>query len=363
MKILVISDYRETVSVRPEAEMYIRLAQKEEVTIEIMTYGEAEYVQRFKEAGIRVIDFYPAKKRDTTSIERIKKELIEGKHDILHLYTGIAITNGIPAAKKLPIKILLYRGYTGNIHWYDPTAYFKYLSPHVDGVWCIADATRDLIKRNLIFFQKNKPVSITKGHDPVWYAGVQKADLSDLDLPTNAFIAAHVSNVRPMKGVPYLIKATYHLPTDLPIFFLFAGRGMDKEGIPELIKNSPNRDKIILLGYRKDAQQIVKASHAFILASIKGEAITKAVIEAMSLGICPIITDIPGNRKLVVNKESGLVVPSKDPKALATAILYAYQQPEALRLMAKNAKKRMQDHFHIDDTVKEIYEWYSSLLA
>ena len=361
MKILVISDYRETVSVRPEAELYIRLAQRKDVEIEIMTFGAAEYTQKFRAVGIKVIDFYPTKKRDKTSIQRIKDTLIEGQHDILHLYTGIAITNGIPAAKKLPVKIVLYRGYTGNIHWYDPSAYFKYLSPHVDSVWCIADATRDLIKKNLIFFQKNKPVSITKGHDPKWYEGVEKADLSDLNLPSNAFIAAHVSNVRPMKGIPYLIKATYHLPTDLPIYFLFAGRGMETEGIPELIKNSPNKDKIILLGYRKDAKNIVKASNTFILASIKGEAICKAVIEAMSLGICPIITDIPGNRKLVVHKESGLVVPAKDPKALADAILYAYQQPEAVHIMAKNAKKRMKDAFHIDDTVERIFEWYEEV--
>jgi len=326
-----------------------------------MTYGEAEYVKTFRQSGIKVIDFYPTKKRDKHSIQRIKDTLIEGKHDILHLYTGIAITNGIPAAKRLPVKIVLYRGYTGNIHWYDPSAYFKYLSRHVDSVWCIADATRDLIKRNLIFFQKNKPVSITKGHDPKWYQGVKKADLSDLNLPSNAFIAAHVSNVRPMKGIPYLIKATYYLPTDLPIYFLFAGKGMDTEGIPELIKNSPNKDKIILLGYRKDAKNIVKASHTFLLASIKGEAICKAVIEAMSLGICPIITDIPGNRKLVVHQESGLVVPAKNPKALADAILYAYHQPEAVTLMAKNAQKRMQQEFHIDDTVEQIFEWYGSL--
>lgn len=361
MKILVISDYRETVSVRPEAELYIRLAQHEDVEIEIMTFGEAEYVQKFQAAGIKVIDFYPPKKRDSSSIERIKTTLLEGKHDILHLYTGIAITNGIPAAKKLPVKIVLYRGYTGNIHWYDPSAYFKYLSPHVDSVWCIADATRDLIQRNLLF-QKNQPVSITKGHLPEWYEGVQKADLTDLNLPSNAFIAAHVSNVRPMKGIPYLIKATYYLPPELPIYFLFAGKGMETEGIPALIENSPNKDKIILLGYRKDAKNIVKASNIFILASIKGEAINKAVIEAMSLGICPIITDIPGNKKLVVNKESGLVVPSKDPKALAKAIQYAYEQPEAVYEMAKNAKKRMATHFHIDDTVAAIKKWYAGLI-
>lgn len=59
---------------------------------------------------------------------------------------------------------------------------------------------------------------------------------------------------------------------------------------------------------------MVKASDAFVLSSLYGEATTKAVIEAMSLGICPLITDIPGNKGLVIHEECGLVFLQKIQK-------------------------------------------------
>ncbi|HHM21025.1 MAG TPA: glycosyltransferase family 1 protein, partial [Bacteroidetes bacterium] len=82
MKILVISNYRETASVRPEAELFLGL-KKSGVEVDIMTYGDAQYVEKFKSAGIRVIDFHPEKKLDKKEIKRIREELIEARPDIL----------------------------------------------------------------------------------------------------------------------------------------------------------------------------------------------------------------------------------------------------------------------------------------
>ena len=80
MKILVISNYRETVSVRPEAELFIGL-KRAGLDVAIMTYPDAEYVEKFREAGIRVIGFHPEKKLDRQAIKTIRAELIKSKKD------------------------------------------------------------------------------------------------------------------------------------------------------------------------------------------------------------------------------------------------------------------------------------------
>ena len=85
MKILVISNYRPYHTARPEAEIFIGLA-KLGVEIDIMTYGDAEYFKKFKDAGINVIDFHPEKKMDKGEIAFIRNHLLEGKHDIIKLY-------------------------------------------------------------------------------------------------------------------------------------------------------------------------------------------------------------------------------------------------------------------------------------
>jgi hypothetical protein len=71
MKILVISNYRPYHTARPEAEIFIGLA-KLGLEIDIMTYGDAAYFEKFKEAGINVIDFHPEKKMDKGEIAFIR---------------------------------------------------------------------------------------------------------------------------------------------------------------------------------------------------------------------------------------------------------------------------------------------------
>lgn len=360
IKVLVISNYRETNSVRPEAELFIGL-KKAGVEVEIMTYGDAAYVKKFREAGIRVIDFHPEKKLDRAEIQRIRSELTAGKHDILHLFNGKAILNGIQAAKGLSVKVVLYRGFTGNIHWYDPTAYLKYLHPRVDKITCIASAIEELLHRQL-FFKKSKAVTIHKGHSPDWYADISPIDRNRMEgIPADAFWVTCVANNRRMKGIPYLLQSTYLLPPELPIHFLLVGKNMDAGGNRKLIEQSPNRNKIHLPGYRTDVLNIVAASDVFLLTSLFGEATTKAVIEAMSLGVAPVITDIPGNRGLVIEEKCGLVVPPKAPKAIAEAILKLYHDRALCQEFGRQAREQIITNFNIRDTISNMKKLYGEL--
>ncbi|MEZ4930553.1 MAG: glycosyltransferase family 4 protein [Saprospiraceae bacterium] len=361
MKILVISNYRETVSVRPEAEMFIGL-QRTGVDITVMTYGDAKYVEQFKVAGIQVIDFHPEKKLNKKEIKIIREELIRGKYDILHLFNSKAIINGIQAAKGLPVKVVLYRGYTGNIHWYEPTAYFKYLHPRVDKIWCIAESIEKDIKRQL-FFDKNRPVTIHKGHDENWYKNIEAIDRKELkEIPADAFWIVNVANKRRMKGTEFLLNAMQYIPTDLPIHLILVGKNLDHAKNKAIANNSPNKNKIHFLGYRTDVLNIVKASDVFVLSSIFGEATTKAVIEAMSLGTSPIITDISGNKGLVVDGKCGLVVPPKNAKAIAEAVLKLFNDRKLCEEYGQRAQAHIAKHFNIKTTVLEIKKMYETLL-
>ena len=361
LRVLVVSDYRNPVSSRPEAEVMIRL-KKAGIDIEIMTYPEAEYIERFREEGLVVHTDHPRSKFSSSEMKKLRTRFIEGKYQVAHLFNNNAIVTGLRAAKGVPIKVVLYRGYTGNINWWDPTAYQKFLSPRVDKITCLAKSIEELLYRQL-FFKKDKAITINKGHDLNWYKDVQAINRKELPVPENAFIISNVANNRRMKGIPYLLKAFAKMPEGLPIHLLIIGRLMDTEENLKLIRNSPNADKIHLLGFRKDVLSIVAASDAFILPSIKGEATTKAAIEAMSLGICPIISDISGNRELVIDGESGIVFKKKNPEAIIEAVLKAYNDKKLVAKLGKAAKERIRTRFNIEQTVtgyKKLYEELAS---
>ncbi len=360
IKVLVISNYNSVVVTRPEAEIFLGL-KKLGLDIHIMTYADSEYAKRFKEAGIRVIDFHPEKKFNAAETGRIRQELISGGYQIVHLFNSKAIINGIRAAKGLPVKVVLYRGYTGNIDWWDPTAYLKFLHPRVDKIMCNSKGVEEHIQKQL-FFSKNKTITINKGHRLEWYEGVKPLDLKNINIPRDAFVVTCVANTRRMKGMKYLLKSTYYLPAEYPVHLLLVGNGLDSKSNKKLADKSPFYDHIHFLGFRDDALRIVASSNVFILASVKGESITKSVIEAMALGIAPIITNIPGNRELVVHDKNGLVVPSRNPKALADAIIKLYHDKDKCKQFGQLARKHIAEDLNCELTIEQTKDLYESLL-
>ncbi|MTI33129.1 glycosyltransferase family 4 protein [Xanthovirga aplysinae] len=358
-KILVISNYRSTQTVRPEAEVFIGLA-KLGHQIDIMTYGDGEYVKIFKDAGIRVIDFHPKKKFSSSTVKFLRNWLIKEKYDFLHLFTSKAIINGLRASRNLPVKVILYRGYAGNVHWYDPTAYLKFLNPRVDKIICNSNAVNESLAKQL-FFKKEKLVTILKGHHPSWYDNIGKMDLEkELNIPQNHFKIVCIANVRPVKGIPDLIKSTYFLQENIPIHLLLIGQGMDSKEMQDLINKSPIKNRIHILGPKNDPLNILAASNVLVLPSLK-EGLPKVVIEAMSLGIPTISTDIPGIKDLVIHEENGLKVPVKSPRDMANAIIKLHKNPLTLEKMGRNAKKHMIDHLHIDKTIIKTIQMYREL--
>lgn len=360
MKILVISNYKPTVTARPEAEIFIGLRERgHDVTV--MTYSDADYIKRFEENGIRVIPFHPTKKRDKNSIAFIRKELISGQYDILQMYNSLAYLNGIPAAAGLPVKVVLYRGYTGNIAWFDPFMYLKYFNSRVDGVVCNVEAIRQLFVKNAPWANKRFK-TIYKGHRLEWYDVKEKVDLSEFGVKEGDVSFVCAANSRRMKGVKYLLKATHFFRPDAPVHVFLAGNGMEKPEFQELIAGSPIKDKIHVLGFRDDILELVQSCDVFVLASLFGEAITKAVIEAMSLGVAPLITDIPGNKKLVINEESGIVVPPADAEALANGMKQFVNEPEKIEQYGKAARQRIKNELNTDKTIQEYEAYYQELI-
>ncbi|MBX2817420.1 MAG: glycosyltransferase family 4 protein [Saprospiraceae bacterium] len=359
-RLLILSDYGDIQASRPEAECLIRLAQAG-FDIHIVTYP-SPYVSRLKEAGIEVSTLLTKKKFDRKFIGWLRNLITEESRDILYLFTSPAITNGIRAALTLPIKVVLYRGYTGNINWYDPTAYLKFLHPRVDKIVCIAESIVEYLEKQP-FFPKGKAVTINKGHDPSWYEGHKPIDLGAFGIPEGAIVAACMANARRFKGIRYLLESTQHLQ-DLPNFhLLLIGRDMNTPSLTRLRTQSAMAERIHLSGYRTDPLSVLMSCQMFVLPSIKGEAITKSLIEAMSMGLPPVITNIPGNRNLVLHQQNGIVVPTKDPLALAEGIRLLHQDAGLRSRLGQRAKQHIATHFHIDRSVKELTEFFRELVS
>ena len=359
MRLLCISSHNDSLnSVRPEAEIFIGLARKG-IDVTVMTEGDSVYVPLMKEAGVRVIDFAPRRKISWSAIRFIRHELKTGNYDCLYAFNNKAITNANFAAYGLPVKIITYRGQTGNMNRFDPTCYLTHLNPGVSLVICVADAVRkDLQMQHP---HPERVVTVYKGHDLSWYQD-HPADLREFGIPKSAFVVACVANNRPRKGLPILIEASHQLASNPDLHLLLIGGGLDDPQLQQAIAVSPMRDRIHCAGYREDAPSLIASCQASILPSLKREGLPKTVIESMVYGVVPIVTDTGGSAELIENGKSGLVIRPGNAADITEAVEYLWQNPTERALMGKRARDRIESHFNVQQSVDQTFEHLQRLL-
>lgn len=365
LSLLIVSDYRDSLNaVRPEGRWFTGLAKDFGYKITLMTRREgANYLDELEAAGIRIIDWHPESKFGAADRAGIRAELDANHYDLLHLYNNKAIVAGIRAAKGWPGKVLTYRGYTGNIHWWDPTAYFGHLNPRVDAITCVSQAVKDSFDQ-LPFFDKNKTIVVGKGHDPAWYADIEPIDLkAEFDIPEERTVIVIVANMRRMKGMKYLGTAIGRLPAELGLHFLFVGRGLQTPDLESDLSDSYYGHNYTFAGFRTDVLRIIAAADVSLLPSVKGEGLSKVLLESMFLSRPTVMTDIGGNKGLGVDGETALIVPARDEDALLEAILKIAEDEGLRSRLGPAGKAYVTKHYAADKTARDLHEAYLRVLG
>jgi glycosyltransferase involved in cell wall biosynthesis len=314
------------------------------------------------QAGVRLFDLELARGIDFAGIRRLRAELVRGGYQILHVFSNKALQNGLIAARGLPVRIVAYRGIVGNVSFFSPVSWLRFLNPRIDRIVCVANAVRDhflSMRPAFLRMPADRPVTIYKGHSLDWYTA-PPADLRGLGIPEGAFVIACVANYRPRKGIEYLVAALATLPAEWPVHLLLVGR-MEGPALTAAIATSPAKERIHVVGQRPDAPRLTAASDVFVLPSIKREGLARSLIEAMAYGVAPIVTDCGGSPELVIDGASGIVVPVRDPGALGIAIRRLYEDPALRRKLGAAARERIGSRFRIETTIEQTLSLYGEL--
>ena len=338
-KLLVVSNYDDPNPARPEAEIYLALAARG-YAVTAVTHGESDYVDRFRAAGIRVLFGHPVGRRDARGTQVIRDELLAGDYDVLVLYNSRAIANGVRAARGIDVAVVAYRGYAGDLRWYDPTNYLKIYHPRVDAILCNNEGVRQHILANQ-WWRRDRTTVVNKGHDLAWYADVEPIDRAELGVPAGSPFAVCVANAAKFKAIPVLLEAFGQVDPALGAVLGLVGRGHDTPAHRALVARHPHPERVRFLGFRDDVHGVVAAADLKVLASTHGESLTRAVNEAMAIGTPVLITDIPGNADLVEHGVSGWKVPPGDAAALARAMERLLASAPLRRGLAAGARARV----------------------
>ncbi|MBI2870413.1 MAG: glycosyltransferase [Candidatus Omnitrophica bacterium] len=116
--------------------------------------------------------------------------------------------------------------------------------------------------------------------------------------------------------------------------------------------------QVTFLGNRRDIPEFLKALDLFVLSSYK-EGLPVVLLEAMAAGLATVATDVDGNPELVLDKKTGLVVPAKNPRALADAICELIADPARAGRMGEEGRRIVREKFNFRQMItayESIYE-------
>jgi glycosyltransferase involved in cell wall biosynthesis len=113
---------------------------------------------------------------------------------------------------------------------------------------------------------------------------------------------------------------------------------------PEMIAQYGLEDRMQFLGMRDDIPELMAAMDVVVLASY-AEGIPRVLLEAAAMGKPAVGSDVRGTREVIVDGETGYLVPTRDAPALADAISKLAADPAQMRSMGKTARRRAEAHF------------------
>jgi glycosyltransferase involved in cell wall biosynthesis len=120
---------------------------------------------------------------------------------------------------------------------------------------------------------------------------------------------------------------------------------------------------VLVLGHRDDVPAILAASDVVVDASYAGLGITGSIREAMACERPVVATALEGMPELVVDGETGLLVPPRDPAALAAAFLRLLGDATAAQAMARAGRKRVEAQFSLRAKLDATEALYRRLVA
>lgn len=174
----------------------------------------------------------------------------------------------------------------------------------------------------------------------------------------NNFLISNIGRLSEQKGMIYFIKAAKILLKKYDnLRFLIVGDGELKEELECYIRECNIDDKVILLGYRNDIQNIMSQVDLVVLSSL-WEGFPLTPIEAFSVGKPVVATNIEGTVEIIRHKDNGLLVEPKNEIDLAEKIEFFIKNPNELKIYGNRAKETYRLNFDVEKFNNSYIEFY-----
>ena len=221
-------------------------------------------------------------------------------------------------------------------------------------------ATKQALLRNAPWLPKDKVRVIYNGIDPTPFYGPQQADTrSAWRIAAQEPIIGFVGQLDERKGIDDLLTAFAIVAEKVPdAHLVLVGEGPLAQVIENFGIQHRLTDRIHLPGFCADISPVMKAIDVLVLPSL-WEGFGIVLIEAMAAGKPAITTNVSSMPEIVVHEKTGLVVPVRQPQALADAMLRIVCDKSLAKEWGEKGRQRVEQEFHIEKMLSRLERLFS----
>jgi len=183
-----------------------------------------------------------------------------------------------------------------------------------------------------------------------------------LRIDDDVFVVASVARLDPVKDLGTLLDGFATVRRQVPRSRLvIAGDGPERDRIAERASRPDLIGAVELVGFRSDVRALLAAADVYVNSSIS-EGVSITILEAMAAGVPIVATAVGGTPEVLADACTGLLVSSRAPDALASAIIRLAQDPALRARLRSAARRRLEQSFTIDRMVDDYARTYRRLL-
>jgi|SRR5690242_10334464 glycosyltransferase involved in cell wall biosynthesis len=297
---------------------------------------------------------------------RLASYLRRQRIDIVHAYNFYANVFALPAARlaQVPVVLASIRDTGENL-----TARQR----AVNKIFC------SLADRIIVNAEAIKRTLMTEGYRPERITVIPNGILcpplrSDQDrllhkefgLSPNDVLIGVVSRIARGKGLEYFLDAALDVTARIPQakFLIIGDNSFNPEYREELKRQTVKlglQDRVIFTGFRLDVPIILSSLAVSVLPSLN-EGLSNSLLESMAAAVPVVATNVGGNPEVVVDGETGLLVPPRNPAALAEAICRVLRTPGLRNALGEAGRRRVLKHFSNEQMIRNVERLYGELL-
>ena len=319
--------------------------------------------QRAREAGLDVVGMETRSELNPVTVGRLSWLIWSRSAQIVHAHRAHAHSLGLLAAFATGRPFVVSRRVSfrpkDNVG-----SRLKYTSRHVAKIVAVSAAVRDVLVDYGV--DPDKVEVIYSGSDPeIYREGLDGAAVRrEFGISERAPLVGKIANFyHGWKGHDTFLAAAAAVADEIPdVRFLLAGHRTDGEKMRGMVEDVGLADRVVLAGYRTDVPSIIAALDVSVNSPRAGEGLSGAVRESLA-GARPVVaSDVGGNRELVRDGRTGLLVPPDDPEALAAALVRLLRDPALASELAANGARYVRENLTTDRMIERTEQLYRDLL-